>query len=255
MTVGAYSRCYEDPATIFSPPVARVFLRGNPLAGSQWEGSLLRNHAPQERVKYTRAEYRKLYLRSPEWQDFRSTVMDTRPDCERCGKPATDLHHLIYREDIHQVRASDVMPLCRACHDLAHKAINLRMLPDPGRLTDAKIGRARRQVISLDGEYVEEFARYMRQKAILPPSLWLALMFMPGKVQRLALGILKHHSLVSAKGMKFTNSRILKVDRLVSYCNTKHGLADVMGPPKRKAAQQPRRVRINYAGKAKPRNF
>jgi len=64
---------------------------------------------------YQSREYRD-YLRSPEWARRRSAALDqARHCCQRCGAPATEVHHTTY-ERLRNERASDLEALCGACH-------------------------------------------------------------------------------------------------------------------------------------------
>ena len=40
--------------------------------------------------------------------------------CEACGRKATDLHHIKYRSRGGGDEVSNIIALCRACHDSAH---------------------------------------------------------------------------------------------------------------------------------------
>lgn len=68
------------------------------------------------------------YLSSPEWGRRRLAALGAaRWRCEACGAKkgdaTLDVHHLTYERLGHEP-TSDLMVLCRACHDLHH-------LPDP----------------------------------------------------------------------------------------------------------------------------
>lgn len=76
------------------------------------------------KVKYTREEYRNEYLKSKEWQDLRSLVMNSKPECQCCHKKqATDVHHLIYKNLV-DITIKELLPVCRECHKFIHKAID-----------------------------------------------------------------------------------------------------------------------------------
>ena len=65
-------------------------------------------------------EYRE-YLLTPEWYARRGYVMmRDEGECGMCGAPARDVHHLTYAR-IFREFPSDLMALCRACHDEIHK--------------------------------------------------------------------------------------------------------------------------------------
>ena len=75
------------------------------------------------KVKYNRHEYREEYLRSEEWKNLRSLVLNMRCNCQCCNSiKATDVHHLVYRNLV-DVTVNDLIPVCRECHNLIHQAI------------------------------------------------------------------------------------------------------------------------------------
>ncbi len=90
------------------------------------------------RFKMTRLEYRNEYLKSDEWKALRSEFLNTRDGtCEKCSKPASDVHHMEYKflstpED--QMKC--LMLLCRNCHKTIHKAIECKAIRFPHRKID-----------------------------------------------------------------------------------------------------------------------
>ena len=71
-----------------------------------------------------REEYR-AYLRSPAWRMKRDgKLFDAEYRCERCGYDGLDMpldvHHLTY-ERVGNERDSDLIVLCRSCHEMEHK--------------------------------------------------------------------------------------------------------------------------------------
>lgn len=92
------------------------------------------------KVKYNRHEYREEYLKSDEWKTLRSQVLDTKPLCQCCKKIlATDVHHLVYR-NIVDIKITDLLPVCRACHEYIHTAIDDEYISQDVRdLEDIKI--------------------------------------------------------------------------------------------------------------------
>ena len=82
------------------------------------------------KVKYTRKEYREEYLQSEEWKKLRNLIMDSKPSCQckGCKNDACDPHHMVYR-DIVDVKVSDILPVCRGCHNLIHEAIKNNYIP------------------------------------------------------------------------------------------------------------------------------
>jgi hypothetical protein len=76
------------------------------------------------KVKYNRHEYREEYLKSDDWKTLRSQVLDIKPLCQCCQKiTASDVHHMVYR-NIVDVKITDLLPVCRSCHEYIHTAID-----------------------------------------------------------------------------------------------------------------------------------
>jgi hypothetical protein len=80
-------------------------------------------------VRPSRREYREEFLRSDEWKKTRKRILKRDKGlCKRCGKPAKDVHHRNYRFDLPNQDKTLIL-LCRACHSLVHRAINVGALP------------------------------------------------------------------------------------------------------------------------------
>lgn len=65
------------------------------------------------------------YLQSEHWRCLRYSKLFTDGNqCDVCGKsdPSNDVHHLRYHK-LYDVSLSDLIVLCRRCHDLAHEVI------------------------------------------------------------------------------------------------------------------------------------
>lgn len=64
--------------------------------------------------------HRKL-IRSGRWQKFRPTFLAEFPLCNRCGEPATEVHHVrklaAHPEDLCDPEHCEA--LCKRCHDRA----------------------------------------------------------------------------------------------------------------------------------------
>lgn len=64
--------------------------------------------------------YRTVYLKSDHWKELRARKISEHPSCQRC--PSTlepDVHHVNYK-NLFDVETSDLLTLCRNCHDLEH---------------------------------------------------------------------------------------------------------------------------------------
>jgi hypothetical protein len=60
------------------------------------------------------------YLSSPHWLQFKSRYFEKKArECDLCGDPAVELHHITYR-NLGRERLQDVVPLCRFCHEGTH---------------------------------------------------------------------------------------------------------------------------------------
>lgn len=63
--------------------------------------------------------YRRLYLRSKHWREFRQRIGQARGwRCFECSRRGTDVHHLVYH--LWHETARDVRLLCREHHRLEH---------------------------------------------------------------------------------------------------------------------------------------
>jgi hypothetical protein len=74
-------------------------------------------------VHYSKEEYVE-YLRSPEWEKLRASVLKPESLCAFCQKnKATQVHHLTYR-NIVDVEKYDLRPTCDPCHAKIHKLVD-----------------------------------------------------------------------------------------------------------------------------------
>lgn len=104
------------------------------------------------KVKYNRNEYRKEYLRSEEWIKFRKTIIGDGIGCRCCDGRASDVHHMIYR-NIVDIKVTDVIPVCRQCHDTIHQAIKDDYIP-------------MKDTSSMSGERLKRFLKYVTKLTI-----------------------------------------------------------------------------------------
>lgn len=86
----------------------------------QWTaipGDLLREAGQQELPFLTsHSETYTAYLASDAWAQRRKAVLQrTNGKCQRCGNPATEVHHKTY-ERLGQERDSDLEAVCSTCH-------------------------------------------------------------------------------------------------------------------------------------------
>lgn len=64
------------------------------------------------------------YLESEHWKQFKQRyVQSDQPQrCRCCGLAKYELHHVTYKR-LGQERLTDVIPLCRECHDKVHETL------------------------------------------------------------------------------------------------------------------------------------
>jgi len=61
------------------------------------------------------------YLKSDEWKEKRRYLMEVSDwTCSKCGAKATQLHHVSYENIGNEELDTDVIPLCKDCHDEIH---------------------------------------------------------------------------------------------------------------------------------------
>ncbi len=61
------------------------------------------------------------YLQSAEWGEKRKILMGQADwTCSKCGGKATQLHHINYENIGDEELDTDVIPLCKDCHDEVH---------------------------------------------------------------------------------------------------------------------------------------
>jgi len=174
----------------------------------------------QHKVKYTRKEYREEYLNSEEWKNLRNTIMSSEPDCQCCGKKASDVHHMVYR-NIVDIKITDLIPVCRTCHDYIHEAIDNNWISqNPKDITEI----VRKTINILHDEEYKKFAKWLKAKHLLEPGLLQHIMKAPPVVIRKISGIIKRHIWYDTLAeMKFTGKQIKKIGKIVAIStNRKH---------------------------------
>ena len=165
-----------------------------------------------EKVKYTRTEYRQEYLQSGEWKTLRDCVMSTKPDCQCCGLIASDVHHMVYR-NIVDIRISDLIPVCRKCHNYIHQAIRDGYISqDP---TDLETIKDRTLTILEDDEY-KKFHKWLGEKHFLSSDEIENIKSLQAFLIKKISGMLKrsiwYDDLVE---VKFTGKQILKIRNMI----------------------------------------
>lgn len=165
-----------------------------------------------DKVKYTRKEYREEYLKSPEWKELRDTIMAAQPDCQCCSDvKASDPHHMVYR-NIVDVKASDILPVCRKCHDLIHQAISDRFISqDPEEFEEI-----RRKTLDINGEEYLKYRDWLTSKHYLGADRIQYILQAPPYVLRRVSGVKKKVLEYSTIRMvKFSGRQLLKIDDII----------------------------------------
>lgn len=134
------------------------------------------------RVRYNSREYREEYLKSEHWKTLRGYIVKSGVMCFKCQqKPATDAHHLRYR-NIVDVKISDLVPLCRPCHELVEEAKDVGLI---------KSYHTPRRVLSVTREKIE--ARKKRLSGLFPiPTSFIGRILSHGPdCHKVVFGIIK----------------------------------------------------------------
>lgn len=80
------------------------------------------------RYKKGNAEYER-YIHSPAWRNKAECRLEIDGHiCQVCGKEASDVHHLTYDRFGHE-DMSDLVSLCRDCHDKAEEIYDPSIIP------------------------------------------------------------------------------------------------------------------------------
>lgn len=76
----------------------------------------------------SRHSYRFHYLKSDHWKDLRlRKLVSQDAKCEICGFRClhNDVHHMIYRRPLTNTKLTDLIVLCRSCHETIHELIDI----------------------------------------------------------------------------------------------------------------------------------
>jgi len=78
------------------------------------------------KVHYSRKEYREEYLNSSEWREKSKYILSRDPICKICDKnKSQDSHHLTYKNLPFEKLDTDLIGICRKCHNRIHKYYEL----------------------------------------------------------------------------------------------------------------------------------
>jgi len=180
-----------------------------------------------ESVKYTRREYRSEFLSCPDWLAMRDAIMSSSPSCFRdeCEKSARDLHHLIYRKDVHATRVTDVVPLCRACHTLIHKAIDNRIIRFPNNWAGKVAIREHREMVKTKtAKSITDNLKWLNMLSIVGDTLAAKIRQSHPSVSQRMRGYFRVNSLQKIEDIRAKNRVIAKAKRIIDQCSTENGL-------------------------------
>lgn len=154
------------------------------------------------KVKYTRQEYRNEYLKSPEWVELRSKVMTPGIMCRKCKtEKATDPHHMRYR-NIVDVQPSDLVPLCRKCHELIEEAKEIGILRKEHSFPE---------LMEITRQKMDSRSKRKSSKTTITAVIIQSIERLNPNGKKLISGILKMslpNDLLKLDGMKVTQSKI-----------------------------------------------
>lgn len=164
------------------------------------------------KVKYTRQEYREEYLQSEEWKTLRKVILNAAPTCQCCDQPATDVHHMVYR-NIVDIKITDLLPVCRNCHKLIHVAIDDKWISQ--ELKDLAEIREKTLKINFDDEY-KAYSEWINSKHVLSDEERKQIEDMQGFIIQKISGLVKRNVWYDKLDtMKFTGRQILKIRGII----------------------------------------
>lgn len=152
------------------------------------------------KVKYNRYEYRNEYLKSDEWKQLSSQILDLKPQCQVCqNREASEVHHMVYRNLV-DIKMSDLLPVCRKCHDFIHQAINDEYISQDYQ----KIDEIRERTLNIlnDKEY-EQYHKWLGSKHYLSDELI-------DQIKNLQPFVIKKISGMCRRNVWFTNLHEIK---------------------------------------------
>jgi hypothetical protein len=164
------------------------------------------------KVKYSRKEYREEYLNSEEWKSLRSLIMSSKPDCQCCKEKATDVHHLVYR-NIVDIKISDLLPVCRPCHNLIHEAIKCKYISQDVR----DLLEIKNKTLSIrDDESFQEYKEWFSSKHFLSKKeIEYITSLQPFVIKKISALIKKNIWYPELDQTKFSGAQILKIRELI----------------------------------------
>jgi len=228
---------------------------GGVLPERDWSTAMKKRIVYLKPVKMGRAYYRNVYLKSEEWMNIRQKILAKAPDglCEKCHcQKCTDVHHMDYTIlalPSFETR-TQLIALCRGCHDLIEKAKKFRLLPER---------HFRDQLMKITEEMVSTIQKEKRRNIMWSSDqcrLWDSCTF-HGK--RLICGVLKrqfpdHISLWI--GITITANQLEKIRRItVKNSENKKSVKGLKNQLRKKDVKFWREFRERNGGKNRTRGF
>ena len=166
----------------------------------------------KHKVKYTKKEYREEYLNSDEWRRLRNTILNSNPDCSLCGKPATEVHHLVYRNFV-DVKVTDLIPICRECHDYVHESIKNKWISQ--NIKDLEEIKRKTLELNFDEEY-QKYTKWIKEKHFLSDQEKKLIKNLQGFViQKISSLVKRHVWYDKLDTMKFSGNQILGIRKII----------------------------------------
>jgi hypothetical protein len=164
------------------------------------------------KVKYNQKEYRTEYLNSNEWKSLRNQVMKTKPSCQCCDNIASDLHHMVYR-NIVDIKITDLLPVCRDCHNLIHEAIKCKYISQDIKELNAIKNKTLN--IKNDEEFVKYKKWYYSKHFLSNQEIFLIQSLQAFVIKKISGLIGKNIWYKDLKNIEFTGSQILKIKQFI----------------------------------------
>ena len=165
------------------------------------------------KVKYTRKEYRLEYLKSQEWKTLRDQIMSTSPDCQCCGYKAIDLHHMVYR-NIVDIKLTDLLPVCRNCHNLIHEAIKCKYISQDIR--EINIIKNKTLNIINDEKFINYKKWYHSKHFLTLKEINLIKSLQAFVIKKISALIKKNIWYQDLQDIEFTGCQILKIRNFIN---------------------------------------
>jgi hypothetical protein len=164
------------------------------------------------KVKYNRQEYREEYLKSDEWKSLRNIVMNSKPLCQCCSKTASDVHHLVYRNLV-DIKITDLLPVCRSCHDEIHKAIDCQYISQDPK--DINSIRNKTLGILIDEKYKKYREWYNKKHHLSNEEIKIISELQSFVIKKISALVKKNIWYNNLPEIKFTGSQILKIRKII----------------------------------------